>query len=65
MNRNFASPRRSFRFVALMHAWRFVPIFQCRSGVERSTVSLGFAAIGAALLAVWAFGSARPASVPK
>jgi hypothetical protein len=49
-----------FAFVALMHAWRFVLDLPMQIGAWSVPPSLsGLAAIGAALLAVWAFRSAR------
>lgn len=49
-----------FMFVALMHAWRFALSLSMQIGawsVPRSISGLG--AVGAALLAVWAFRSAK------
>jgi hypothetical protein len=49
-----------FAFVALMHAWRFVLDLPLQIGAWNVPRPLsGFAAIGAACLAVWAFRSAR------
>lgn len=51
-----------FAFVALMHAWRFALDLPMQIGAWNVPESFsGLAAIGAALLAVWAFRSARPA----
>ena len=48
-----------FAFVALMHAWRFVLDLPLQIGAWSVPRSLsGFAAVGAACLAVWAFRSA-------
>jgi len=48
-----------FAFVALMHAWRLVLDLPLQIGAWNVPQSLsGFAAIGAAFLAVWAFRSA-------
>jgi hypothetical protein len=49
-----------FAFVALLQAWRFALELPMQIGAWSVPPSLsGFAAIGAALLAVWAFRSAR------
>jgi len=55
-----------FVIVALMHIWRFALDFPLQIGVwyvPRSLSLLG--AIGAALLAVWAFRSSRPSKSPE
>ncbi len=55
-----------FAFVALTHAWRFVLDLPLQVGAWYVPRSLsGLAAIGAALLAVWAFRSARLGKTPK
>lgn len=61
MNRSYCiTSAIVFAFVALMHAWRFVLNLPMQIGVWNVPRSLsGVAAIGAALLAVWAFRSAR------
>lgn len=49
-----------FAFVALMHAWRFALGLPMQFGAWNVPKSLsGLAALAAALLAVWAFRSAR------
>jgi hypothetical protein len=60
MSRNYCvTSAIVFTFVALMHAWRFVLDLPMHIGVWNVPRSLsGFAAIGAACLAVWAFRSA-------
>lgn len=61
MSRNYCiTSAIAFAFVALMHAWRFVLDLPLQIGAWNVPRSLsGFAAIGAACLAVWAFRSAR------
>ena len=55
-----------FVFVALMQGWRFVLDLPMQVGVWSVPRSLsGFAAIGAALLAVWAIRSARLGRTPN
>lgn len=55
-----------FIFVALMHAWRFALDLPMQIGVWSAPRSLsGLVAIGAALLAMWAFRSARPGETAK
>ena len=50
-----------FALVALTHMWRFVLDLPMQIGAWNMPRSLsGFAAIGAAFLAVWAFKSAGP-----
>ena len=60
MNRNYCiTSAIIFAFVALMQAWRFVLDLPLQIGVWNVPRSLsGFAAIGATLLALWAFRSA-------
>jgi hypothetical protein len=62
MNRNYClTSAVVFALVALVHAWRFVLDFPIQIGAWYFPRSLsGVAAIGAGLLAVWAFRSARP-----
>ena len=61
MNRNYCvTSAVVFALVALMQAWRFVLDLPMQIGAWNVPRSLsGFAAIGAACLAVWAFRSAR------
>lgn len=61
MNRNYCvTSAVVFALVALMHAWRFVLGLPMQIGAWEVPWALsGFAAIGAAGLAVWAFRSAR------
>lgn len=55
-----------FIFVALMHAWRFALDLPARVGAWSLPRSLsGLVAIGAALLAMWAFRSARSGKTAK
>lgn len=67
MNRNYCiTSAIVFAIVALMHAWRFVLDLPMQIGAWNVPRSLsGFAAIAAALLAVWAFRSARLGKAPK
>jgi hypothetical protein len=67
MSRNYCvTSAIVFAFVALMHAWRFVLDLPMHIGVWNVPRSLsGFAAIGAACLAVWAFRSARLGKTAK
>ena len=60
MNRNYCiTSAIIFTFVALLHAWRFVLDLPLQIGVWNVPESFsGFAAIGAAFLALWAFRSA-------
>jgi len=60
MNRNYCiTSAIIFTFVALLHAWRFVLALPLQIGAWNVPQPLsGFAAIGAAFLAVWAFRSA-------
>ena len=62
MNRHYCTTSALiFALVALMHAWRFVLDLPLQIGAWHVPQSLsGFAAIGAAFLAVWAFKSAGP-----
>jgi len=61
MNRNYClTSAVVFALVALVHAWRLVLDFPIQIGAWYFPRSLsGIAAIGAAVLAVWAFRSAR------
>jgi hypothetical protein len=63
MNRNYCiTSAIVFALVALVHAWRLVLDFPIQIGAWYVPRSLsGVAAIVAALMAVWAFRSARPA----
>jgi hypothetical protein len=55
-----------FTFVALMHAWRFALDLPMQVGAWSVPRSLsGLVAIGVALLAIWAFRSARPGTTAK
>jgi predicted lysophospholipase L1 biosynthesis ABC-type transport system permease subunit len=55
-----------FAIVALMHIWRFVMDLPLQIGVWHVSRSLSLiAAIGAGLLAVWAFNGARTARPPE
>ena len=67
MSRNYCvTSAIVFAFVALVHAWRFVLDLPMHIGVWNVPRSLsGFAAIGAACLAVWAFRSARLGKTAK
>ena len=67
MNRSYCvTSAIVFAIVALMHAWRFVLDLPMQIGAWSVPQSLsGFAAIGAGLLAVWAFSSAKLGKSPK
>ena len=67
MNRNYCvTSAVVFALVALMHAWRFVLGLPMQIGALEVPWALsGFAAIGAAGLAVWAFRSARIGKLAK
>ena len=55
-----------FALVALTHVWRFVLDLPMQIGAWHVARSLsGIAAVGAALLAVWAFRSAGTGKTPK
>lgn len=66
MNRNYCiTSAIVFALIAIMHAWRFVLDLPMEIGAWNVPRSLsGFAAIGAALLAVWALRSAKLGKAP-
>jgi hypothetical protein len=67
MNRNYCiTSGIVFTLVALVHLWRVVLDFPLQVGAWGVPRSLsGWGAVVAAVLAVWAFKSAKPVSPPK
>ena len=67
MNRNYCiTSAIVFALVALAHAWRFVLDVPAQIGAWSVPRTLsGVVAIGAALLAVWAFRSAKLSQTPR
>jgi hypothetical protein len=66
-NRNYCLASGTvFAIVALMHIWRFALDFPLQVGVWHVPRSLSLiGAIGAGLLAAWAFSGARTAKSPE